>query len=159
MKFVSLYTILRCCIFTSCAILFLILMNDVWEKFDKKITTFGSKLRTETSDLFPCITFCPLPGFKSKGFFFTNRSYFDNTHDMKDLFADNTLKEFENTSVYHVKEMKTHYSGRCFTVCIVEKMGREDSKILNLKKNLNIRLYLHNRELIFRKTSNVNFMF
>jgi hypothetical protein len=79
MKFVSLYNILRCCVYVSCGFLFLILMIDVWEKFDKKITTIGSKFRTETSELLPCMTFCPLPGFKSKGFFFTNQSYIEVT--------------------------------------------------------------------------------
>jgi hypothetical protein len=75
----SLHNILRCCVYVSCGFLFLILMIDVWEKFDKKITTIGSKFRTETSEFLPCMTLCPMPGFKSKGFFFTNQSYIDNT--------------------------------------------------------------------------------
>ncbi len=69
------------------------------------------------------------------------------------MFAKNALKSFENTSAYYVKEINTDHSGRCYTVCKMEKMSRNETNYFDLKKIMDVRFYLHNRERIFSKTS------
>ena len=52
-----------------CMAMFLVLMEDVWNKFQSKLINTGVQFRSEmmTKKQLPHLTICPWPHFKSKG--------------------------------------------------------------------------------------------
>jgi hypothetical protein len=55
-----------------CLFLFLILMKDVWNKFESKMTAVGVQSRTEKTmkKKLPLLTICSWPRFKQQGLLF-----------------------------------------------------------------------------------------
>ena len=76
-------------------------------QFKNKITTTGIKYRVdiETTKLFPYFTLCPLPLFKKRGFYFTQKDYQENTFNLSDMFDQVTWLELNNSTMYFLKEV------------------------------------------------------
>jgi hypothetical protein len=55
-----------------CLAMFLLLMQDVWSKFQSKLINTGVQFRTEMIEQkqLPDMTICPWPKFRSKGWIF-----------------------------------------------------------------------------------------
>ena len=60
------FTVSKVLIVSVCLVLFLAQMKDEWTKFHSKITSINFRFRNDNAKekLLPCLTFCPVPGFK-----------------------------------------------------------------------------------------------
>ena len=121
-----------------CIFLFLFLMKKVMDKFYKATTTTGIKFRNEELLKLPCVTFCPVAAFKQRGLYYEEKSYLENTFRLEDIFHDYTLKQFENKTIFLIKELHTLFLGTCYTLCSsawhrTSKLGRVCNKMCNSK--------------------------
>ena len=92
----------------------------------------------------PCISFCPIDGFKSDGFYFYDDETFINaTYSMDEIFEDQTIEMFRNKSMFRTVETNTLLMGRCFTICYMGTLARRKSVQLTLKANLDLKVFIH----------------
>jgi len=61
-------------------------MKDIWYKYSSKITSTGISEHPFESDIYsykplPHLTFCPLKGFRNKGFHYMEKSFLKETFD------------------------------------------------------------------------------
>ena len=56
-------------------------------------------------------------GYKTKGFYFSNSSFAANTYGLSDIFTDDTVIFLNNQSFNYLKEIRSLFFGRCFTIC------------------------------------------
>jgi hypothetical protein len=97
------------------------------------MTNTGIRYRThkDQEKLLPCLTLYALPAYRSKGFYYTNRSFVENTFNIEDIFDEQTLKELRNKTLYHVTETNSLFYGRCFTICHLKQVRIWPIKIFN----------------------------
>jgi len=95
-------------IFSSvvCVAIFFYLMIGTVDKFSKKTTTTGIRIKKEesTSRNSPYITFCPAKAFCARGLFYTEKSYLENTFNNSDIFDEATLTLLKNSTLYTLTE-------------------------------------------------------
>jgi hypothetical protein len=72
MKILNISFFMKTIVVVVCLFLFLILMKDVWNKFESKMTTVGVQSRTEKAmkKKLPLLTICSWPRFKKQGLLF-----------------------------------------------------------------------------------------
>lgn len=126
--------------------MFVNMFSDDLQKFKNKITTTGTKIRPPSSEKkkLPCITICAWSAFRKRGFYFTNKDYIENTYDIADFFADQTLQNITNKTTHSYKEVPTIYHGRCYKICSFEEQPLGTFIIWELKNNFNYKFYIHN---------------
>ncbi len=130
-----------------CFCIFIKMFLEDLNKFQSKITTTGTRTRNHPNKTkaFPCITLCPLSGFRKREFHFTSKTYKQNTFELADIFDNETCTEVQsNKSAYSFKELRTYYFGRCYTICSLVEMEARRRIMFNLKPNLILKLYFHN---------------
>ena len=73
-----------------CTFLFLIFMKDVWNKYSNEITRIRIRVRNsrEGKKLLPCLTFCPVQGFKVEEYFHGETAMLENSFSWEDVFAE-----------------------------------------------------------------------
>lgn len=107
-----------------CVVLFMLLMNDSYEKFSNKMTNIG--VRFQPMDLAkkipPCVTVCPLEAFKTRGFFFKEASFLQQTFTKVETFLDGTKYGLNKQSAFNdeafsTQEIRSVFLGRCYTIC------------------------------------------
>jgi hypothetical protein len=68
--------------------------------------------------MLPCITLCPLPGFKNNYDVFTDiESYVNDTYGMEDIFDSEMLENINDSKKWISKEIFTTVMGRCSMTC------------------------------------------
>ena len=139
LKFITPLFIIKAVVFIMLTHVFINLFSEDLQKFNNKMTTTGIKRRPGESKPLPCITFCPLQGFKTKGFFYTNQSYLENSFSPEELFHLDSLQIFQNKSKFVFKEVRTILNGRCYTLC----SSFTDIGIL-VTTNFNFIIFIHN---------------
>ena len=119
MKLNKYFTLLKIVITIFCTFLFLILMEDVWNKYLSKITHTGIRVQSsrEEKKYLPCLTICPAPGFKVKGFFHGETAMLENSFSWEDVFAEKTIHKLKNNTVYSTTRPCSQFLGCCFTLC------------------------------------------
>ena len=73
-------------------------MKDVWNKYSSEITRTGTRVRYSSKaeeKKLPCLTVCPAPGFKVKGFFYQENSSLENSFSFEDVFAEKTILDLK----------------------------------------------------------------
>jgi len=95
--------------------------------------------------LLPCMTFCPVSGYKTRGVYRTLNSYLENTYNLNDIFEAESLRTIKNDSLYYWRDVKTIFQGRCFTVCDLVKRGAKKEVIINLSFKQDIKLFIHSK--------------
>ena len=92
-----LFVSLKVVVSATCTIIFMLLMKDVWSKYQKNITSIGTRFTIEDPQhSLPYLTICPMPGFRQKGFYYTRESFKNNTFNLEDIFDDKTTKHLKN---------------------------------------------------------------
>ena len=86
----------------------------------------------------PCITVCPVPGFKKKGFHFDHRSFDDNAFNLGDFFVDGAVARLNNASEFRLKNIRTMFHGNCFTICSLRKWPKKWGPVLRMKTRCRI---------------------
>jgi hypothetical protein len=97
--------------------------------FARKETSIA--IRTEENEIqsktLPCLTFCPMSGYKNLAEYHTDiKSYLEDTFGKEDIFLNRTLQQFENGSEWLVKELNTISLGRCTMACYKLKVSKID---------------------------------
>ena len=46
--------------------------------------------------MIPYLTICPLPGFRKRGFFYSNADFRTQTFDLDEVFGKDTVKQLRN---------------------------------------------------------------
>ena len=122
--------------FVVCFGLFFFLMLDVWVKFNTEMTTMGVRFedQKEETKFLPCLTFCPLNGFKSRKLNYKNASFTEETFSQEEIFSDVNLTYFHNRSLFCIEEIKGVFIGRCYMVCYLRKRPEVDAIYIPLRK-------------------------
>jgi hypothetical protein len=90
------------------------------------------------------MTFCPLSGFKKKGFFYSEKSFFENSFTLEDTFDDETAAFLKNESLYISKNTSSQTWGNCFTLCCLIPVSlRSTSFVLGLKTDFDVIVFVH----------------
>ena len=71
----------------GCILLFAILTEDVWTKYQAKYTSLGVRFveKEESSAKYPHITFCALSAFRSRKAAYTKKEFLENTFELVNL--------------------------------------------------------------------------
>ena len=85
-------------------------------QYSEKLTTTLTKVEERPNLKWPSLTFCTKQGYKKQGFHYIESDYLANTFEKEEIFADDTLKQLENTSKYMFYEIRSHTHGRCYTI-------------------------------------------
>ena len=113
-------------IFSSvvCVAIFIYLMIGTVDKFSKKTTTTGIRIKKEesTEKHPPSITFCPSKAFRARGLFYTEKSYLENTFNNSDIFDEATLTLLNNSTLYTLTENRCLFHQH-FTNSFLHKSG------------------------------------
>jgi len=94
--------------------------------------------------MLPCVTFCPLPGFRDLyDVTVDNETYLNDTFGMEDIFKQEMLARLNDTKKWISKELFTTIMGRCFMTCLqTEVKAIEISKSIkysiNSKRNYQV---------------------
>ena len=74
--------------------------------------------------ILPCLTFCPLPGFKGKEYEGSDlHNYLDDTFGLDETFPQKMIKQFDlHSRDWLVKEVFTTIMGRCSMTCYKQKV-------------------------------------
>ena len=128
-----------------------LIKNNNNYSISSKTTSIGIRFRDDqvTSKKFPCLTFCPWPAFRKRGFYYNDKMLKENTFDLEDVFQNTTVVELNNKTLYDVKELKNYMTGRCFIVCPLRKYSKVEPVTFLLKKSWDINLYVHAKEDAF----------
>jgi hypothetical protein len=127
-----------------CLSLFLLLMNDVWNKFSNKLTSTGITYKANDALRLPCFTIHPLHSYKSQGFFRTNRDYEENTFQLEDIFQIETLESLKNKTEFKVKEIRTLIFGKCYMICSQNlRSAQMQGELFYLKTDFNFTIHFH----------------
>ena len=99
-------------------VLFLVMINDIWNKFTAGLTWTGIAMSDDgiAQKRFPFFTICPWPAFRSSGFYFKEEDYLKNTFELIDVFNNVSYQALLNRSQYEWKELRGLFYGRCYTV-------------------------------------------
>ena len=98
-----------------------------------ELVTARCLLHQENEKLLPCITVCPVPGFKKKGFYFDEGSFDENAFNLSDIFVDRAVAKLNNVSEFRLVNIRTMFHGNCFTICSLRKWGKKWGPVLTLK--------------------------
>ena len=147
MKLNKYFTLLKIVITIFCTFLFLILMEDVWNKYSSKITRTGIRVQSsrEEKKYLPCLTICPAPGFKVKGFFHGETAMLENSFSWEDVFAEKTIHKLRNNTVYSTTRPCSQFLGCCFTLCNLILYSAKTGPILYFKTNYDLKMFVHNK--------------
>ena len=109
-------------------------MIDVWEKFQKKITSIGVGNQEENvhEKALPCLTMCPWRVFRNRGFHFTNEAYYNQTYNLSEIVFENELSNFEK------KEIKSFNLGRCHMLCYQKNLTEIGRTNITLRKTMDL---------------------
>ena len=134
-----------------CTILFLIFMKDVWNKYSSEITRTGIRVRNsrEGKKLLPCLTICPVQGFKVKGFFHGETAMLENSFSWEDVFAEKTIHKVRNNTLYSTTRPCSQFLGCCFTLCNLILYEAKLGPILLFKTNVDLKVFVHNKGIEF----------
>jgi len=80
--FKNLFKVLKIFCFVLCAAIFVVLMNDVWEKYNSQMTNTATQFIENKKDLdklLPAMSVCPLPAFKKSGLFYSRNLFDENS--------------------------------------------------------------------------------
>ena len=76
------------------------------------------------SKLLPCLTFCPVPSFKSTELSLNSESFRKNSYTMDDIFDKVTTTFLANKTEFSVTETESVVFGICITICILRKVEK-----------------------------------
>jgi hypothetical protein len=128
-----------------CVGMFFLLMVDIWNKFTNKMThTRSRNVYTDQpgKKQLPCLTVCPMAGFKQPGFFFDENSFTENCFKLEEIFCPETISHVQNKSIFLIKKTMT-LEGCCYTLCSLKKWRKMFGPYLNLKPGIDVKIYIH----------------
>ena len=151
----NLFTALKVITTLVCILLFLALMKEAWNKFDRKTTNTGSRIRfwKNKNKTLPCMTICPMPGFKKKGFFYSEKLLKENSFSLEEIFSPNTSSLFKNSSTFSIKYTTSQQLGQCITVCYMIPFPPKLSPLIfGINQNLDLKVFIHQKNTDFWMT-------
>ena len=124
---------------TFCFSFFIYLMNDVWDKFSNKFTSTGMRLNEKEFEekYLPCITVCPWKAFKNKGFYYNFQDFLNNTFEQIELIP-NIASGIYNITSFHIEAISSIYLGRCYMMCYLLKVKKNDKINILLTKHMDV---------------------
>jgi hypothetical protein len=135
-------------------------MKDAWDKYERKITNTGNRIRfwKEENKTLPCMTLCPMPAFKKKGFFYSEKLMRENSYTLEDVFSKETVTAFNDISKFTIKNTSSQLLGHCFTLCYRTPFPPKLSNmVFGIKQNFDLKIYVHQNNTDFWITSSKEF--
>lgn len=135
------FLVIECGIYIVGISLFGYLMSDTWTKYKKKSSTMTTSFIGEENALWtlPYLTFCPSSGFKTQKFIRTQEEFEQEAFGLTDIFEN--MKQLNDN--FDVGQLDTLINGRCFTLTDKKRRPARDFTIVNLKKDVDLELYIH----------------
>ena len=114
-------------------------------QYNEGITTMAIEDQRPKSLRWPAITVCVEDVMKTPGFHFLDQDYAKNKFDMKDIFDENTLEEFEKEDKFQIKELWSRITGACYSIQNkVMTTGKPfDEYPLGFKRHHDLSLIIH----------------
>jgi len=131
----------------ACVVGSFLLMVDEWDKYSRKTTNTGSRIRY-TSDVersLPCMTFCPVPGLKKEGFYYRKEDLMNNIYIMSEIFSPNLVSQLKNQSLFEIEHTFSQMSGYCYTACPKFKVKELKSFSFQLNTSLDVKIFFHDK--------------
>jgi len=144
-----------------CFVLFVLLMLDSYEKFSNKMTSVGVRmLAIETEKKIPpCVTVCPLEGFKTRGFFYKEKEFLMQTYEIDDILLKGEKYDFLMQSIYNntyhsIQEVQSVFLGRCYTICqklTLKNIPYMYTMVFNRSRDLKCWYFIKNNLILFQR--------
>ena len=64
-------------------------------------------------------------------------------YEIDEIFDDDTIKSFDNTSLFYFREVIAPYLGKCYTACPLMSFDLSDYIVIGLKSDWNYKFYMH----------------
>ena len=111
---------------------FVVLMGDVWLRFDSKMTRTGSRFiyDTKSEKKLPCLTLCPMRGFKS------NKGAEGDNYQIEDIFSPETSANLRNKSRFVVKGFCFVLSSQTLDEGKIQQKCKAQDHFINASKKL-----------------------
>ena len=134
-------TFLQIVVITTCFVLFICQMNEIYEKFAKKMTTVGIRTysQDEETKFLPCVTVCPWQPFKRYGFLYNRKSLAQETFGQDEILDDFKGCPDFNKHEYSIEEIQSIHLGRCYMVCPVRPSGKNSKLYIILKNSMDLK--------------------
>lgn len=141
-KCLQFFLFIEAIIFISCGILFLLLMKDVWEKFQSKMMTTNSRWRNDQVEekLAPWITICPLQSYKTLGNHYTTEAYLNNVYTFDEIIERSLSQLHQTFSYFNFNVSGTAIYGNCFTFSPKKKIKAMEKARFYLRRNTDIKV-------------------
>lgn len=77
---------------------------------------------------FPCVTACPWQAFKKRGFHYNQTDFIEQTFNFDEVFITNdSNQDLNNGSLFYIEEIKSIFLGRCYMICPLKPINRQES--------------------------------
>ena len=131
------FSFVRLLAHTACLGLFVYLTMDIYSKFKQELTSVGirSQAQYQTTKELPCITVCPWEAFKRQGLFYNKEVLDQATLEKEAIFFHNNVYQMFNESIYSIKEIRSVIYGRCFRVCYMVPVGKNEEFYVMFNKD------------------------
>ena len=129
----------------ACSAAFVGQIIIAWLQFKEEATVASITSFKSDAKVLPCITFCPFSVFKNAVYPITIAEFEKYSYQDTDIFADRTLKSFNNTDDWKITKVTGPLVGTCFTTQYLKPVQDFDLNIFYvLKCTVDLQLYIHN---------------
>ena len=138
------FNVIKVCFYIICVIVFLYSLIELILAYKEGTTSQSNGVQVFEELLKPAVTICPKEPFKNKKLAFeSDKELFEETYSKEEIFADATLEELTDPSKYIYRTVRSEMYGLCHTLQPVGKESSYKYSRLKLKKNVDLKLYLH----------------
>ena len=133
--------------FILCLITFTLMMVNVWEKFNRKVSYTGIKYRYDADQRkeLPCLTICPQSAMKEAGKFYCQKNVDEKSYNHSEIFDPSTWDEDNGFSEKSITYQDNLFLGRCFTICNNKKWAKKQGPNIYFKLDMDVKIFIHKR--------------
>ena len=143
-KVTIIFNAIKVCLYITCFIVFLFSLLELILAYKEGTTSQSNGVQVFEELLEPAVTICPKEPFKNEILAFeSDKELFEETYSKEEIFADAMLEELMDTSKYIYRTVRSQMYGLCHTLQPVSKVSSYKFHRLKLKKNVDLKLYLH----------------
>ena len=142
------FTFLKVVTYIACYFVFAVSLITILIKFNQGVTSTSTEVVIHDKLKFPIITICPSIAFKSQGYFYREEDFIAQTFSKEELFAEETILDFANTSQYIYKETRSELLGLCHTLEFLHELDVQDwtLKPIKVKRHQDLKVFVHDTD-------------
>ena len=136
----------KCAGILACCSAFLVQLIITWQQFNQEATVTGISSSKSKVKHLPCLTFCPHSLVKNSVYPLTIEEFDKNSYQAADIFSNESLIRFNETSKWRLRKVAGPLVGTCFVTQYLQpvKDFNFSNTIYKLKRETDLHLYIHN---------------